>query len=33
MGQTAKLTVSVSQGFPMKTVTSTMGMDITATIT
>jgi len=33
MGQTAKLTVSVWQGFPMKTVTSTMGMDITATIT
>lgn len=32
MGQTAKLTVSVWQGFPMKTVTSTMGMDITATI-
>lgn len=33
MGQTVKLTVSVWQGLPMKTVTSTMGMDITATIT
>lgn len=32
MGQTAKLTVSVWQGLPMKTVTNTMGIDITATI-
>lgn len=33
MGQTAKLTVSVWQGFPMKTVTSVGGIDLTVTIT
>jgi hypothetical protein len=33
MGQTAKMTVSVWQGFPMKMTTNTMGMDITTTIT
>ena len=33
MGQTAKMTVSVWQGFPMKMVTNSMGMDITTTIT
>lgn len=33
MGQTAKLTVSVWNGIPMKTVTSAGGMDVTATVT
>ena len=33
MGQTAKLTVSVWKGIPMKTVTSANGMDVTATVT
>lgn len=33
MGQTTNLTVSVWQGFPMKTVTSFGGMEITVTIT
>lgn len=33
MGQTAKLTVSVWNGFPMKSVTSTMGIELVSTIT
>ena len=33
MGQTAKLTVSVWQGFPMKTITNAMGIEMSATIT
>lgn len=33
MGQTAKMKVSVWNGYPMKSVTSAMGMDVTATIT
>ena len=32
-GQTAKLTVSVWNGIPMKTITSTNGMDVTTTVT
>jgi hypothetical protein len=32
-GQTAKITASVWNGIPMKTVTSVMGMDVVATVT
>ena len=33
MGQTAKVRASVWEGIPMKTVTSSMGMNITTTVT
>lgn len=33
MGQTAKVTASVWNGIPMKTVTSAMGMDVVAVVT
>lgn len=33
MGQTAKMTVSVWNGFPMKSATSSMGVELTTTIT